>query len=252
MRPSALPNLIRAAQRNADRGHGDARLFEAGPAWLGDEEADQIRTIAAIWQPRPPRHWRASPPPDLFDVKRDCLAALDAMGAPAASLQTGGSDLAWLRPGRSGELKLGPKALARFGEIHPRTLQALGADAPLLAFEILVDMIPAPRNKATRARPPLELSTLMPVTRDFAFVVEENVPAADIVRAAIGAERALIVDVSVFDLYRGPSLPEGKKSLAIEVKLQAWDKTLTDAELETVSGKIVRAVNKATGAVLRA
>jgi phenylalanyl-tRNA synthetase beta chain len=252
MRPSALPNLIRAAQRNADRGHGDARLFEAGPAWLGDEEVDQIRTIAAIWRQRPPRHWRASPPPDLFDIKRDCLAVLDAIGAPAASLQTVASDLAWLRPGRSGELKLGPKALARFGEIHPRTLQALDADAPVLAFEILIDAVPAPRTKATRAKPPLELSDLMPLSRDFAFVVEEAVPAAEIVRAAIAAERGLIEDVSVFDLYRGPGVPEGKKSLAIEVTLQPREKTLTDAEIDAVSRKIIAAVTKATGASLRA
>jgi phenylalanyl-tRNA synthetase beta chain len=252
MRPSALPNLIRAAQRNADRGHGDARLFEAGPAWLGDEETGQIRTVAAIWRQRPPRYWRASPPPDLFDIKRDCLAVLDAIGAPAASLQTVASDLPWLRPGRSGEFKLGPKALARFGEIHPRTLQALDADAPVLAFEILVDAVPAPRAKATRAKPPLELSDLMPLSRDFAFVVEEAVPAAEIVRAAIAAERGLIEDVSVFDLYRGPGVPEGKKSLAIEVTLQPREKTLTDAEIDAVSRKVIAAVTKATGASLRA
>jgi phenylalanyl-tRNA synthetase beta chain len=251
MRPSALPNLILAAQRNADRGFGDARLFEAGPVYLGDQDVDQIRTIAAIWQKRPPRHWRAATEPDIFDIKRDCLALLDAVGAPVASLQTGIADLPWLRPGRSGEFKLGPKALARFGEIHPRTLAALDADAPVLAFEILVDAIPAPRAKATRAKPPLELSDLMPLSRDFAFIVEERVPAADIVRAAIGAERVLISDVSVFDLYRGPGVPDGKKSLAIEVTLQPKEKTLTDSEIEIVSRKIVSAVTKATGATLR-
>jgi phenylalanyl-tRNA synthetase beta chain len=251
MRPSALPNLILAAQRNADRGFGDARLFEAGPVYLGDQDADQIRMIAAIWQKRPPRHWRAAPEPDIFDIKRDCLALLNALGAPVASLQTGIADLPWLRPGRSGEFKLGPKALARFGEIHPRTLAALDAEAPVLAFEILVDAIPAPRARATRAKPPLELSDLMPLSRDFAFIVEERVPAADIVRAAIGAERMLISDVSVFDLYRGPGVPDGKKSLAIEVTLQPKEKTLTDSEIEIVSRKIVSAVTKATGATLR-
>jgi hypothetical protein len=130
-------------------------------------------------------------------------------------------------------------------------LQALDADAPVLAFEILVDAVPVPRAKATRAKPPLELSDLMPLSRDFAFVVEESVPAAEIVRAAIAAERGLIEDVLVFDLYRGPGAPEGKKSLAIEVTLQPREKTLTDAEIDAVSRKIIAAVTKATGASLR-
>jgi phenylalanyl-tRNA synthetase beta chain len=252
MRPSALPNLILAAQRNADRGHGDARLFEAGPAWLGDQDGDQIRTIAAVWRPGPQRHWRPSPPPDIFDVKRDCLMALSAIGAPAGALQTQGAEAAYLRPGRSGALKLGGKAMAQFGEIHPRTLGALGVDAPVLAFEIFIDAVPAPRAKATRARPALDLNALMPLTRDFAFIVAESVKAADLVRAAIGADRALIADVALFDVYRGPGVPDGKKSLAIEVTLQPREKTLTESDIEAVSARIIQAAVAATGAQLRA
>lgn len=251
MRPSALPNLILAAQRNADRGHRDARLFEAGPVYRGDGESDQERTIAAVWQPAPQRHWSKPPEPDVFAMKRDAMALLETLGAPVASLQMGEASQPWWRPGRSGALKLGPKALARFGEIHPRTLTALKVEAPVLAFEILVDALPAPRAKPTRAKPPLEKLDLMPLTRDFAFIVEDRVAAGDLVRAAIGAEKALIADVTLFDVYRGPGVPEGKKSLAIEVTLQPRDKTLTDADIEAVSHKLVGAVAKATGATLR-
>lgn len=251
MRPSALPNLIMAAQKNADRGHGDSRLFEAGPIFLGDVDTDQQRAIAAVWQPKPQRHWQTSTPPDLFDVKRECLALLEALGAPIASLQTGADAAPWWRPGRAGVLKIGPKVIAAYGEIHPRVLDAMKVEAPVLAFEVLVDVLPAPRAKPTRAKPPLELSDLMPLSRDFAFIVDDKTAAADLVRAAIGADKQLIADVSLFDVYRGQGVPEGKKSLAIEVTLQPKDKTLTEAEIEAVSAKIVAQVAKATGGALR-
>ncbi|MBI1186586.1 MAG: phenylalanine--tRNA ligase subunit beta [Alphaproteobacteria bacterium] len=252
MRPSALPNLIRAAQKNADRGHGDARLFEAGPAYFGDGDADQARTIAVVWRPAPKRHWRTAPAPDLFDVKRDCLALLETLAVPVASLQHADPDQPWQHPARAGGLRLGPKIIARFGEVHPTTLKALDAEGPVLVFEILVDALPAPRAKPTRAKPPLEMSDFMPLTRDFAFVVDEKVAAGDVVRAAIGAERPLITDVALFDVYRGPGVPEGKKSLAIEVTLEPRERTLADADIDLVSKKIVAAVIKATGAVQRA
>ena len=146
---------------------------------------------------------------------------------------------------------MGPKALACFGEIHPGILHALGVDGPVLAFEIYVDDIPAPRAKPTRAKPPLALSELMPLTRDFAFIVDDGVAAADLVRAALGADKALIADVSLFDVYRGERMAAGKKSLAIEVTLQPREKTLTEADIEAASAKIVSAVMKATGGTLR-
>lgn len=251
MRPSPLPNLIRAAQKNADRGHGDARLFEAGPAYFGDGEADQARAIAVVWRPAPKRHWRPAPAPDLFDMKRDCLALLESLGAPIASLQHADADQPWQRPGRAGGLRLGPKIIARFGEVHPTTLAGLDAAGPVLAFEILVDALPAPRAKPTRAKPPLEMSDFMPLTRDFAFVVDEKVAAGDLVRAAFGAERPLITDVALFDVYRGAGLPAGKKSLAIEVTIEPRERTLTDADIDLVGKKVVAAVVKATGAALR-
>jgi phenylalanyl-tRNA synthetase beta chain len=251
MRPSALPLLLVAAQQNANRGFDDARLFEAGPIYRSAADAGQERTITAVWRARPPRHWRASVQPDIFDMKRDALTILEAIGAPVASLQTTAEAPAHWRPGRTGALKLGPKTLALFGEIHPRALKAIDVEAPALAFEIFVDAVPAPRAKAGRSRPPLEKLDLMPLTRDFAFIVDDGVPAADLVRAAFGADKALIVDVSLFDVYRGERMAAGKKSLAIEVTLQPREKTLTDADIEAVSGRIVSAVMKATGGTLR-
>ncbi|MES1197194.1 MAG: phenylalanine--tRNA ligase subunit beta, partial [Pseudomonadota bacterium] len=219
MRPSALPNLLVAAQKNADRGFDDARLFEAGPVYRDDTETGQARTIAAVWRARPQRHWKAAPQPDLYDVKRDVLAVLEALGAPVG-LQTSDAVPAWWRPGRAGAVVLGNKPLAYFGEIHPRVLAALDVEAPALAFEILVDALPPPRAKGSRAKPPLDKLDLMPLSRDFAFIVDDAVKASDVVRAALGAEKPLIADVALFDVYRGERMPAGKKSLAFEVTLQ--------------------------------
>jgi phenylalanyl-tRNA synthetase beta chain len=251
MRPSTLPQLLTAAQRNADRGFDDARLFEAGPAYANTSDSGQQRTLAAVWRARPPRHWRAAPQPDIFDMKRDVLTILEAVGAPVASLQTVSDAPPHWRPGRTGALKLGPKVIAYYGEIHPRALKAIGVEAPALAFEIFLDALPAPRAKGSRAKPPLEKLDLQPLTRDFAFIVDDGVSAQDVVRAAIGADKALIADVNLFDVYRGERMASGKKSLAIEVTLQPREKTLTDAEIEAASAKIVNAVMKATGGTLR-
>ncbi len=251
IRPSALPNLLRAAQRNLDRGRGDAMFFEAGPAWTGDGDADQARTVAAIRQPKPQRHWAGAEAADLYAMKRDCLLALAAMGAPVASLLTGPATAPWQHPGRGGSLKIGNRVVGTFGEVHPRILAGLGVDGPALAFEVMVDLLPPPRAKATREKPALEKLDLMPLSRDFAFVVDEKIPAADLVRAAYGADKQLIADVALFDVYRGQGVGEGKKSLAIEVTLQPREKTLADADIEAVSAKIVGAVTKATGGSLR-
>ncbi len=250
MRPSALVNLIKAAQRNADRGFDDARLFEAGPAYQSTAPEGQLRTVAAVWRARPPRHWRAAPQPDIFDIKRDLYTLLEALGAPVASLQTASEAPAHWRPGRTGALKLGPKVIAYFGEIHPRALKALDVEAPMLAFEVFLDALPAPRAKG-RSKPPLEKLDLQPLTRDFAFIVDDSTPAADVVRAAFGTDKQLISDVALFDVYRGERMAAGKKSLAIEVTLQPCEKTLTDSEIEAAGAKIISAVAKATGGTLR-
>src|SRR6185436_19336971 len=154
------------------------------------------------------------------------------------------------RPGRTGALKLGPKTVAYFGELHPRALKAIDVEAPALGFEVFLDALPPPRARG-RSKPPLEKQELQPLTRDFAFIVDDGVAAADVVRAAFGADKQLIADVSLFDVYRGERMAAGKKSLAIEVTLQPREKTLTDADIEAASAKIVSAVMQATGGTLR-
>ncbi len=176
---------------------------------------------------------------------------LETIGAPVASLQTANDVPSHWRPGKAGALRLGAKTLAIFGEIHPRTLAAIDVEAPALAFEIFLDAIPAPRTKAGRAKPPLEKLDQMPLTRDFAFVVDDGVPAVDVVRAAYGADKQLIADISLFDVYRGERMAAGKKSLAIEVTLQPRERSLTEPEIVDVSAKVVSAVMKATGGSLR-
>lgn len=251
MRPSILPNLIEAAGRNARRGFADVALFEVGPNYRGDAPGDQTTAVTAVLAPHPPRRWDKAAADPLFELKADLLGLLDDLGAP--SLQTAqGQASPWWHPGRSARLQLGPKlVVAEFGEIHPRILKALDVEGPVLAFEIHLDAIPEPKKKATKGRPALKASSLMPLSRDFAFMVGQDVAAGDIVRAAAGADKALISDVRVFDVYQGPGVPEGSKSVAVEVAVQPHEKTLTEPEIEALSTRIVAAVEKATGGKLR-
>jgi phenylalanyl-tRNA synthetase beta chain len=258
MRPSLLPGLVSAAQRNADRGQGDVALFEVGQVFLGPGEADQRVAATALRRAgaKPTgagRHWSAAAGPvDPFDAKADVLALLSALGVSVGGLQIVAGGPAWFHPGRSATLQFGPKTkIGAFGELHPRVLEALDAEAPLVGFEIVLDDIPLPKSRPTKARAKLELPELMPVQRDFAFLAERSVAAAEIVKAAQGADRALITSVEVFDIYEGKGIPEGKKSLAIAVTLQPRDKTLTEAEIDSVAAKIVAEVGKKTGASLR-
>ncbi|MBX7248403.1 MAG: phenylalanine--tRNA ligase subunit beta [Caulobacteraceae bacterium] len=253
MRPSALPGLIEAVQRNADRGFGDAALFEVGPFYLGDGPADQRQAVTGVLRARPPRRWDGQKTDALFELKADLFALLAQLGAPIASLQlVQGKARDWFHPGRSAAVQLGPKTtLAEFGELHPRVLKALDADGPLYAFEVVLDAIPAPRPKATKTLPALKLSPLMPLSRDFAFLVDEDRQAGDLVRAVASVDKVLITEARVFDVYRGQGVPEGQKSIAVEVTLQPREATLTDAEIEAVSQKIVAAAEKAVGARLR-
>ncbi|MDO9430758.1 MAG: phenylalanine--tRNA ligase subunit beta [Phenylobacterium sp.] len=252
MRPSILPNLIEAAGRNARRGFPDVALFEIGPLYKGDQPADQLTSIAAIIAPHAPRRWDGAKPDALFELKADLMSLLDDLGAPTTSLQvaqSGQSD--WWHPGRSAALRLGKNTLVEFGEIHPRILKALDVEGPILAFELIVDALPEPKKKATKTKPALELSALMPLSRDFAFVVAVDVAAADLIKAVAGADKALITQARVFDVYQGPGVAEGFKSVAVEVVLQPREKTLTEAEIEALSAKVVAAAEKAVSAKLR-
>jgi phenylalanyl-tRNA synthetase beta chain len=250
MRPSLLPNLIAAAGRNMDRGFADMMLSEVGHAYAGDRPEDETLRAAGIRRGAfvARNVHGGSRPVDAFDAKADVLAVLEAAGAPIATVQVVAAAPAWYHPGRSGTIQMGPQnRLAHFGEIHPRVLAAMDVKGPLVGFEVVLNAVPGSKSKgATRAA--LNVSDLMPLSRDFAFVVDSNVEAEKLVKAARGADKALIADVSVFDVYR---LDGGKTSLAIEVILQPRDKTLTEAEIDAVSAKIVAAVGKATGGTLR-
>ena len=253
MRPTALVHLLTALQANQDKGIEDPRLFEAGPVYLTDQPDGQRMAVSGVRYCAAGRHWAGTRDADLFDAKADALAALEAAGAPVDSLQVVAEAREWWHPGRSGVMRLGPKnVLAEFGEIHPRVLKALGVEGRVIGFEIILDNIPSPKKKAdTKARPALDRAELTPVKRDFAFLVGADVPADTLVRAAKGADKALIADVAVFDVYAGKGVPEGQVSLAVEAVIQPREKTLTDKEIDAVAAKIVAAVGKATGASLR-
>jgi phenylalanyl-tRNA synthetase beta chain len=255
MRPSLLPGLIVAAQRNRDRGFADGALFELGQAYRGAAPEDQFVAASGVRFGRSAlagsgRHWSGeAPEADAFAAKADAVAALSALGVDQVNLSITSEAPGWFHPGRSGALKLGLKPLLGvFGELHPDLLATLGVDAPIAAFELYLDALPAKRKGAGKA---LDASDLQPVRRDFAFLLDRDVEAGDVVRAAASADRALIAETRVFDVFTGQGVPEGKKSLAIEVTLQPRDKTLTDAEIEAVAARIVAAVQKATGGELR-
>jgi phenylalanyl-tRNA synthetase beta chain len=259
MRPSLLPGLIAAAQRNADRGFADLALFEVGQIFRGEKPEDQFIAASGIRRGTAGiagggRQWSSkSAPVSVFDVKADSLAVLDALGLSADKVQIAPDAPAWFHPGRSGVIRQGPKTIIGwFGELHPRVVEALGAEGPLAGFELILDSVPAPKARPTKAKPPLSLSDLQPVRRDFAFLLDRSVEAAKVLRAAEGADKKLISAVSVFDLFESDSLGAGKKSLAIEVTLQPTEHTLTDEEIEATSKKIVAEVVKATGGTLRA
>jgi phenylalanyl-tRNA synthetase beta chain len=261
MRPSLLPGLVAAAQANADRGFPDVALFEVGQVFKGDRPEDQLIAAAGVRHGFASskglgRHWSGSATADALDAKADAFAVLAATGAPMQALQVvpggGAQGISWLHPGRSGSIQIGPQnILGYFGELHPRTLEALGADGPLIAFEVFLDRIPDAKQKPTRAKPTLELSPFQPVSRDFAFIVDRGIKAADIVRSAQGVDRKLITTVTVFDVYEGKGIDETKKSVAIAVTMQPREKTLTDQEIDAVAAKVVAEVTKRTGGVLR-
>ena len=258
MRPSLLPGLLTAAQRNRNRGFADVALFELGQAYRGEAPEDQylaasgVRTGTAKLSGSG-RHWDgAAPDVDVFDAKADVFAVLESLGFDPNKAQVTRDAPEWYHPGRSGTLRLGPKVvLAHFGELHPATLKGLDVAPPAVAFEVYLDALP-PEKKKSRAKSPLEAADLLPVKRDFAFVLDTDVPAGNVVRAALSADKGLIESVSVFDVFEGGALREqGKKSLAIEVTLQPTSDTLTDKEIEAISEKVIAAVNKATGGEIR-
>jgi phenylalanyl-tRNA synthetase beta chain len=247
LRPTPVATLTLAAKHNAARGYPDVALFEIGPAFA---EGEQQLVAAGLRTGSTPRSWIAPARGfDAFDAKRDLYAALAALGVPMEALAVSFDASGFYHPGRSGVVRQGPKTvLGIFGELHPRVLAALDLPGPAAAFELFLDAVAEPKR---RKRGVPDLPAFQPVRRDFAFLADADEPAEAVIKAAKGADRALVAQVTVFDVYEGPNLPVGKKSLAIEVVFQPRERTLTEAEIEAASAKVVAAVAKATGASLR-
>jgi phenylalanyl-tRNA synthetase beta chain len=263
MRPSLLPGLLTAAQRNADKGFGDVAIFEVSGTYEGDTPDAQRRVAGGIRRGTASlagsgKSWSngakgGGKPVDVYDAKADALAVIEACGLPMGNVQVEQGGPAWYHPGRCGTIKMGPKVvLGHFGEFHPNTLSALDVSGALCGFEVYLDAMPEPKKKATRTKPALDLSPFQMVKRDFAFVVDRTVDAGALIKAATTADRKLVSGVNVFDVFEGASLGENKKSIAIEVLIQPVDKTLTDEDFDALTKKIVANVEKSTGGILRA
>ena len=258
MRPSLLAGLVAAAQRNVNRATRDIALFEVGQIFLGDKPQDQKMAITGLRRGLASRlgtgrHWaHAAKPADIYDVKADAFALLGALGVSTESMQLVASAPSWYHPGRSATMQFGPKGvLGYFGELHPTTLEQLGIDGPIVAFEIILDNLPVQKQKASKIKPKLDMSDYQPVTRDFAFIVDKSVRADDILKAARGVDRSLVSQVRLFDVYEGKGVEPDQKSVAIEITLQPRDKTLNDSEIDAVSVKLVAEISKKTGGILR-
>ncbi len=254
LRPSILPNLLQAAGRNLNRGTASVALFESGPRFLGTQPGEQEVAIGGIRVgPNHERHWASKARDvDVYDARADAVAVLLACKVNPEGLRVVADGPDHYHPGRKGRLMLGPKTvLAEFGEIHPGIVKTLDLDTRAVGFEVFLDRLPKLKVRKSRARASIKLSPFQPVDRDFAFVVKKNVTAESLMSAVRGAEKTLIREVSLFDTYEGPGLDEGEKSLAIAVRLQSMDHTLSEAEIEAVVRKIMSAATRATGASLR-
>jgi len=252
MRPSILANLASAAQRAANRGEPGARFFEAGPIYLGDGPDEQRTVVAALVRPVAERHWQGAPKSyDSYAAKADLFAVLEALGQPGDRFQVTAPSQAHWHPGQAAALKLGPKVtVAHFGALHPGVLKQLDVEGPAFGFELNLNALPLMKAKTTKTKSVFERSDLTPIRRDLAFLVDETVPAADIVRHAKGADKQLIGLVEVFDVYQGKGVPEDKKSVAFEITIQPKEK-LKDEDIQALMDKIVAAVAKGCGGVLR-
>ncbi len=254
MRPSILPNLIQAAIRNGAQGYGNVALFEVGPVFEGTNP-DEQKVIASGLRAgsNHTRHWsdaNAARGVDVYDAKADALAALEAAGAPTANAQISRDAPDYFHPGRSGAIRLGKNVLAYFGELHPAALQAMNAKTAMVGFEVFLDAIPPSRNKGTE-KPYLTLEPLQPLSRDFAFLVDKDVAADDVVRAAKAADKKLITDANVFDVYVGKGVDESQKSLALSITIQPKGESLSDKDIEALMQKVIDIVEKKAGGVLR-
>jgi phenylalanyl-tRNA synthetase beta chain len=254
MRPNLLPNLIAAAGRNIDRGFKNVALFEAGNQFLSDTPDGQHFVLAGIrCGDNHDRHWKSNPESvDIYDAKADAVVVLNAIGVDADNAQVVAEAPDWYHPGRSGVIRLGPKnIMAYFGEIHPTVLKKLDVKGPLVGFEIMLGNIPLPRSKPGNSRGPLKSSDFQAVERDFAFVVDKDIAAEQIIKIVGSADKKLIDQINVFDIYQGPGIDDDKKSIAVNIRMQPMDRTMTDEEIETLRQKIIDLVAKKAGGILR-
>ena len=253
MRPSILGNLARAAQKSLNHGTPNIRLFEAGPIYLDDGPKDQRTVVSGLVQPSKERHWQGAP--DMYDAqaaKADLYAVLAALGQPPARFQVAEPRQSFWHPGRAARLTLGPKTtIAHFGALHPRILKALGVEGDVFGFELNLNALPNMKTSTNKTKPVLSKADLTPIRRDFAFVVDEEIAAGQIMQLASKADKKLITDVSVFDVYQGKGIEEGQKSIAIEVTLQPRGETLKDKDIEAVCNAIIANIQKGTGGALR-
>lgn len=254
MRPSILSNLIEAAGRNADRGYADVSLCEVGPVFRSSKADGQDYMAAGIRAGnKAPRHWSSDVlerGADAYDAKADAIAVLEACGAPASNARISNDAPEYFHPGRSGVLRLGKNTIAQFGEIHPAILDQMGIKTPVCGFEVFLENIPQPRNKGT-ARKLLGLSQFQPLSRDFAFVVKDDVSADDLVAAAKQGDKKLITDAAVFDIYKGKGIEDGYKSVALSVTIEPKEETLSDAQLEGIMNNVIDSVANRCGGALR-
>ncbi len=255
MRPSLLPSLISASQRNVDRAIRDVALFEVGQVFFGDQPQDQKTAATGLRRGLngAGRHWSAAPKAvDIYDAKADAFALLGSLNIATDTMQIVPNAPSWFHPGRSATMQFGSKGVfGHFGELHPRVLEEMGVSGTVVAFEIILDALPALKQKTTKIKPKLDMSDYQPVTRDFAFIVDQSVRADDVMKAVRGSDRALVSHLRLFDVYEGERIEAGKKSLGLEVTLQPRDKTLTEADIEAFTVKMLAEVLKKTGGVLR-
>jgi len=251
MRPSIIPNLLDAVAKNAARAMADLAIFEIGSVFIESVPGGQSLILASILSGKQTARnlHGAARDVDVFDAKAELLAALENSGAPTASLQISRETPNYYHPGKSGVLKLGKTVLGVFGELHPSILKTWDVKVPVMAFEVFLDNIPAPKAKKSTAKPKLEKSDYQSSTRDFAFIIDAGVTVADIIKAASSVDKTLIRDVDLFDVYQGKNIEVGKKSIAISIKIQPNDRTLTESELEELSKKVIGAIEKLGGAL---
>lgn len=252
MRSSIIPNLLDAVAKNSSRGMSDLAIFEAGPVFNDASPGGQISSVTGVLSGKytPRNVHSAVRDVDVFDAKAEVLSALEVAGAPIASLRIEREAAGYYHPGKSAVLKLGKTVLGVFGELHPSILKKWDVKVPVMAFEVMLDNIPAPKAKKSTAKPKLERSDYQSSTRDFAFLINANVVAGEILKSALGADKILIRDADLFDIYMGKNIEEGKKSIAISIKIQPSDRTLTESELDALSKKVIEAIEK-LGGVLR-